>query len=730
MNHGHSMSRGARLRRLQRLSGVVLAILALPAALPAAAATWTGGAGPGSPFWDLAFNWDSALPPATGDLALLGLANTTIRSGNWNVSNVSGTGRLSLIGGTLSVGEPSVLGSLDIGTGAAVGGAGILTAGGFTWQGNSAMGLASSVGGVTSVTGLATLGTDIVDFGGPAKLTLNYGRTLNFQGDVAWNYNYLVINGTGVTPGGVAYGPSTLNILAGATMTVGKEAGLLQGTGILNNEGTLRITDGLSIAPTLNNQGTIVIERNGALAFNARHTVLTGTLNIAQGGQAGFSYDLVLGSQVRVQNEGWLSLSAAVPVLFGNGTTRIEGNGQVSLGNVAGTGRLELNNVSWNRATIGSADAVGGVVAFNGPAKIGLSGFNSTGMSVDFGHTLEFNGDVTWDSTDFSGQFKETLAIGGSGVTPGGVAYGASTVTLAAGRTMTVLSDTGGATLGGGGNFNNNGTLALASGRMDVDSAFNNQGTVRADGGVLSWNGTRTLGGALLVGQAGSMSFNGTIALGSQASLVNNGTVTIAGGSLNVGSALDNRGTVNVQATATLQLPANFINHSRLMGKGTILADGLVNEGRIAPGESIGQLTIDGSLIQAAAGSFIAELQSPTLFDQLKVTRATTLDGTLDITCYGDCRFALGQTFTILDGAANQLFGTFAHVKLTGFESGDFSVAYDRLNGDVILSVTHATIPSPPPVPEPASAFLLGAGLAAMGGWAWRRRAGKSPMRV
>lgn len=158
-----------------------------------------------------------------------------------------------------------------------------------------------------------------------------------------------------------------------------------------------------------------------------------------------------------------------------------------------------------------------------------------------------------------------------------------------------------------------------------------------------------------------------------------------------------NAGTLDARQDTLVQLPNRFINPGRLTGAGSFGAglfglSTVTNAGHIAPGESLGQLSIQGNLLQTAAGAPDIELQGPGAFDQLKVTRAATLDGPLHLFCHADCSVSTGQSFTLLDAAPGQLQGLFANV----------------------LQATA-------PVPEPSTGLLLATGLLAL---AWRRRQG------
>lgn len=100
--------------------------------------------GPNASFWDLATNWNPALPGAVDDV-LLGAFDTTFRSGTVSIQSFIGTGTLSLTGGSLSVSNASSIGGLAM-TSGTIGGTGSLTiAGASTWTGGTMSGTGSTV---------------------------------------------------------------------------------------------------------------------------------------------------------------------------------------------------------------------------------------------------------------------------------------------------------------------------------------------------------------------------------------------------------------------------------------------------------------------------------------------------------------------------------------------------------------------------------------------------------
>ena len=175
-----------------------------------------------------------------------------------------------------------------------------------------------------------------------------------------------------------------------------------------------------------------------------------------------------------------------------------------------------------------------------------------------------------------------------------------------------------------------------------------------------------------------------------------------------------------VREAAPADQPIDVGNAGTLKGSGTLQTSGvLTNSGTLAPGSfGAGTLALTGgALAQTGSAVFAVDLTSLSAFDLLTVAGAAALNGTLALNCLGACSFAVGDTFTILN-ASSALTGSFASVSLTGFATGAFDVVYDIANSDVRLRVTQAVTA----VPEPSTYAMLLAGVAVLGGLAWRRR--------
>lgn len=193
--------------------------------------------------------------------------------------------------------------------------------------------------------------------------------------------------------------------------------------------------------------------------------------------------------------------------------------------------------------------------------------------------------------------------------------------------------------------------------RLSGDNSFN--GAVVRDG-VLELDGVNALTAAVEV-TGGQFLLNGTLrgtALNNRAGsswistggVLENTALNISGGSVSFNGV--QRGGQTVVGVDGL-----------LMGTGT-LGDTRV-EGTLAPGNSIGTLTIDGNYVQTASGTYLAELAPGSRSDTLRITGSAALDGTLKALPEAGIYY-LGEQFNVLQ-AQGGVSGQFATVDFTAF---------------------------------------------------------------
>ncbi|MCO7400880.1 S8 family serine peptidase, partial [Stenotrophomonas maltophilia] len=185
--------------------------------------------------------------------------------------------------------------------------------------------------------------------------------------------------------------------------------------------------------------------------------------------------------------------------------------------------------------------------------------------------------------------------------------------------------------------------------RLSGDNSFN--GAVVNDG-VLELNGANTLTSAVEV-KGGQFLLNGSLV--STALNTTGGVSTVsAGGVLDHSNLVVDGGVISFNGTQTggnTTVGANGL----LKGVGTLGTTRV--DGIIAPGNSIGTLTINGDYMQGATGVFASELAPGGRSDQLHVTGTATLDGTL-VALPEPGVYYLGEQFNILraDGGINGQF--------------------------------------------------------------------------
>ena len=184
----------------------------------------------------------------------------------------------------------------------------------------------------------------------------------------------------------------------------------------------------------------------------------------------------------------------------------------------------------------------------------------------------------------------------------------------------------------------NNAGLTTMNGRFEMlgSAAFNNLPSgvfdILIDGIIIGSGSTTPFNNAGRVVKSFGVGIS-TI----RAPFNNTGTVEVRTGTLQFGYAFVQTAgetILNGGNVATVSSPAPRLNGGRLRGNGSI-GDGLNNVGGIVePGLSAGGMTVTGAYTQAPGGTLhieIAGLTPITEHDQLIVSGAATLDGTLEV---------------------------------------------------------------------------------------------------
>jgi outer membrane autotransporter protein len=518
--------------------------------------------------------------------------------------------------------------------------------------------------GVTvTCTGTDTTGVSAAS--GQNNVTVNVLANARVSGSGAAIYlqqNSSVVNsGTLFSTGSSVSGA----IIAGANSTITNN-GIIDGSATFGGNGVL-----LGAGSTITNNGTIVRDaygtnigvRSGSVVTNTGLITSSGAAHLENPEQSG-----VLGvgvSGVTVTNSGTISQAAnRNEYVSGQGGVLISGNNNtlINTGTIVGALAVALDagsgNLLINFGTISAA-----FTRFVGTA-VNLTGGNSTLM---LGTTSTILGLVLADhvsTLDLAGTGSGTFNVGNIG--PSAQYQGFSLFAKDGTSTWTLTGTDSNATPLSW--SVNSGALVVTTDSLKGNAAVAagaalvfDQTSVGVYAGSLSGSGSLTIQGTGGVIMNGANSFTGS--------------TTIAGGTLQVGDAS--------HPGASLGGSVSVLAGGALSGHGSI--GGLVtNNGIVAPGGTIGTLTVGGSYAQSASGTLSIEL-APSAGSQLAVGGAASLAGTLALSV--DSFLVAGTKYVILT-AGGGVSGTFGQLAPQNIIAYSLTPTY--LPGEVDLTVNSA----------------------------------------
>lgn len=607
------------------------------------------------------------------------LAGGTAGSGGIGV-NLAGTHNSVANVGTIS-GGAGLVGGVGVRTRGMdfITNAGLITGGAST--GGAPRAAAIEFGGLNNglnlLTGSAILGDLLFDAGASATISArNAGLTLNnavVLSDAASNVIFSTATNS-LTMSGVVSG-------AGA-LTLG---------GIASTTLTLTSANTYTGATTINS-GTLALSGSGSVAASSGVTVVgvggVGGVFDISGVSAGASIQALSGGGAVQLGSQTLSLTNAAGtfdgVIGGTGGIRLAGGTQTLTGVNTYSGATTINNGAVLALSGGASIASSSGVANNGTLDISAT-TNGATLTALTGPGSVALGARTLTLTNASGVFSG--AIGGTG----GLTLNGGTQTLAGVNSYTGATTINGGTLAlaAGGQLSSATTLSLVGSGATFDASGAGAQTLSGLSGgagtsIAIGTSTLTLDTVTNTTYAGALTGSGAFVKQGAGMLVLNGAsngftgaTTVGAGTLEVGDA--------AHESAVLGGNVAVGSQGTLRGHGTILGS-VTNGGIVAPGGSIGTLSVGGNYTQASSATLAIEV-SPTAASLLKVSGSATLNGVLAITY--DPGTYRSTRYTVLS-AANGVSGRFSSVTealSAGADLGNLRSALSYGANDVTLAL-------------------------------------------
>lgn len=585
------------------------------------------------------------------------------------------------------------------GGGGAYGGAGGFGGGGGAVAVFSFASGGGAAGGFGGGNGSAYGGSGGGGLGAGGAIFVQQGGSLTLAGSLTINGN-TVTAGAGGT-GGSAFG-SGIFLQGNGTLSFAPAAGQTQTMSDV-------IADQTGSGGTGGNAGSWSLVKSGAgtLVLSAANTYSGGTT--ITGGLVNFSALANFGSGTITLDGGGLQWASGTTTdissrlnAFGAGGATFDTNGNnvtlaSALSGAGGLTKAGLGTLTLSAANTysGGTTVTGGLVDFSA-----LANFGSGAVTLD-GGGLQWASGTTTDVSSRLGAFgaggasfdtngnNVTLASALSG-TGGLTKMGAGTLTLSAANTFaggTIVSagtlqlsgagslgDIAGATTVTGGTLDLGGTTQTQNGGLALTGGTIQNGTLKSAGTFALQAGTIT---AALTG-AGSLvkTTSGTVILDGVNSYT--GGTTVAGGTLEVGDITAPG--ASIAGNTVVESGATLAGHGTVGGNVTNTSGGIV-----APGGTIGTLTVGGNYTQGSTSTLQIEV-SPTGASRLNVSGTASLAGTLALVY--DPGIYTTKTYTIL--GAGSVNGTFSTV--TGTPPPGISQALDYSATEVDLALSGSSI--------------------------------------
>ncbi len=414
---------------------------------------------------------------------------------------------------------------------------------------------------------------------------------------------------------------------------------------------------------------TTVSTNNGVsnVTVNIGNGILVTTLN--GGASAGIAFDTASASTITIFNQAAVTSDNTGILVFGgsNNTINVNAGATIATTTLGSTGIALSGSSSTNTINIGGTigdltagtrgvDITGsssgnlvnilatGIVQSAGSNAINLSGAGAANAIANQG-TISSN-----TNTAIFGSTNQDFIVNQGTITTGGttavdLSGGADLFQLRAGSSIT------GRVLGGA----DTDTLSFGG---NVDSSFD-LGTFGAAQQFREFEQLTKLG-------SGSWTLTGTTS--------DVATMQISNGTLIVNGSMANIST--------------FVDFGVLGGSGTIGNLGVGTGGTVAPGNSIGTLNVNGTVVFAAGSNYEVEVNAAGQSDLINATGSATLAGGTVAVVTEAGAYGTTTQYTILT-AAGGVTGTFANTTISGYNPLFFIAALSYDANNVFLTLDY-----------------------------------------
>ena len=572
-------------------------------------------------------------------------------------------------------------------------------------------------GGTLNTTASFTLGANKgITMTGAGTIDIDAGTTLTYAGSIT-DSGTLTKAGTGTLSLSGSSDNSGGILVSAGKIEIGNNASLGTGTitlngGTLSSDSTTARTldeaiaiSSSSILGDATNTGKITLSGNST--FSGTNTLtansdieLSGSVDLGSATQT-FSVDsgkiatlsgAISSGAISKSGDGTLIISADNDYASGTtvsaGTLRVSGSGDLGTGSltIGASGTLDLRNTlavasleisgagSGNRITNGDADGT--------TANLTVSGTSTLNGAVNTDGTQTYSGTTTLGSD---------VSLTASTVTLNAVTGGSNALTITGNLDLdgavsgvTNMSVSGTSNIGADvtttGTQSYTGTTTVSASSTLIGTEISAAAIALDDDLEIRNSSDSTL--ASVISGTGALTKSGSGSLTLRGVNTFDGDLTVSAGTLYAGLAADSGNQV-IENNVT-------VSGGTLSGGATIGGNVTVATANLAPGNSIGTLTIDGNVTLGDNSTTTIEFNDTTS-DKVVVSGNITLAGALVLepanTTYSDA------TFTIFDGSGgsgNSLSGTFASTTVSNSSYlGDAttSISYDTVNRKVFLNI-------------------------------------------